>query len=83
MSTVVVFSATWCPPCQQYKGVVDTFAGQTEHKVLRIDIDEHPTTTEAYGVKSVPTTVLQDDSGKELGRLKGVQTLEALNELVS
>lgn len=77
---LLVFSASWCPPCKTYKPVVEEF--QQEFSVTKVDIDEEPEIAKDYGVQSIPTTILIDDEGYELKRLNGSQRIETLREFV-
>ena len=66
-----IFTATWCPPCQQLKRFIyqnpDVFDG---HVVTMIDIDRYPEIKNKYRVSKIPTTIaLKDD--KELERIIG------------
>lgn len=81
--TITVFSASWCPPCQRYKPIVAAFEESSGVPVTRIDIDESPEDMNNHAVKTVPTTVLQDEHGNELDRLVGVQTVDELYELIN
>lgn len=82
MNSLIVFHADWCQPCQQYKPVVSEFEDSFEGQVERVNIDRSPRTTEAYDIKSVPTTVLENEDGDELSRLSGVKTLPELQRWV-
>ena len=51
---LLVFSASWCQPCQRLKPAVVEIEA-TGVKVTRVDIDQHPDLARKYGVTSVPT----------------------------
>lgn len=56
---IVDFSATWCGPCQRQMPIMEKFASDnTSVKVVTIDIDDSPTVTSKYGIKSVPSILL-------------------------
>jgi len=45
-----------------------------QYPITFIDVDTSSQTSVNYNVKNVPTTILIDGQGKELGRLIGVKT---------
>lgn len=55
------FHATWCGPCKKFEPVVNAFAEKRGIPILHVDIEEQADLAEAYGVMSVPTTVLLKD----------------------
>lgn len=80
---VVKFSATWCPPCRQYKPVFESVAEQCPElmkvciKYIAIDIDKVADVTKLYKITSVPTTIFFK-SGKEVARLSGALSKDTL-----
>ncbi|QNP70096.1 thioredoxin [Streptomyces roseirectus] len=54
---LVEFTADWCPPCRQMKPVLKALAAEAGDrlKVVRLDVDSNPLTTNAYQVRSMPT----------------------------
>jgi thioredoxin-like negative regulator of GroEL len=44
--------------------------------VSQIDVDSHPQYTTQYNIRSIPTVVLIENTGKELTRSVGVHPLE-------
>ena len=69
MKTMKYFSATWCGPCKAFKPVMNEIAGEG-HSVQFIDIDQSQDLTAKYNVRSVPTTVIEDN-GIEVDRFVG------------
>lgn len=67
MKQVIVFSAVWCNPCQQYKPIVDEATKEIEAKgysVSRVTLDDSEESNllaEKYNVKSIPTTIVVKD----------------------
>ena len=72
------FSAPWCGPCRMFGPVMER-VGETI-PVEKINIDEDQETAMEYSVRSIPTVVLVDDSGKEFARQVGVQNEKMLVE---
>ncbi len=79
MNKLLVFSATWCGPCQALKPTIDKL---DQSRIVRYDIDESLEERENYGVRAVPTLILVDEEGKQLERLVGSQSLATLQKLL-
>jgi thioredoxin 1 len=72
------FSAPWCGPCRQYGPVMER-VGQTV-PVQKVNVDENQQLAMEYSVRSVPTVILIDESGKEFARHVGVKDGQLLVE---
>ena len=70
------FSAPWCAPCRMLGPTMEKVAaeGITVDK-FNIDEDSNIDITSEYAVRSIPTVVLVDESGKEFARTVGAQPL--------
>ncbi len=56
LPVLVEFTADWCPPCGQMGRVSALAAEEGERlKVVQLDVDTNPLTTNAYRVLSMPT----------------------------
>jgi thioredoxin 1 len=74
MITIKKFYATWCGPCKMLAPVMEQI--RTEYSqvdMLAIDVDENYDVAASYGVKSVPTVVIEKN-GVEISRLTGVHS---------
>jgi putative thioredoxin len=56
---VTKFGATWCPPCQQMKPVIEKMAKDSGGKWMLADVDADKTRdlVSTYGVKYLPTVM--------------------------
>jgi thioredoxin 1 len=57
LPVLVEFTADWCPPCRQMGPVLSSLAAEEGErlKVVQLDVDTNPETTNAYKVLSMPT----------------------------
>ncbi|WP_328750627.1 thioredoxin family protein [Streptomyces sp. NBC_00285] len=57
LPVLVEFTADWCPPCRQMGPVLTALAAEESErfKVVQLDVDTNPLTTNAYQVLSMPT----------------------------
>jgi thioredoxin 1 len=66
------FYAEWCGPCKMQTSIIKAAGDKITVPIEEIDIDNSLFTSVEYGVKSIPTLVLLDDSGKEIKRHVGI-----------
>jgi thioredoxin 1 len=57
---LVDFTADWCPPCKMIAPVLDRIAAENvgRLRVLALDVDTNPVTTQRYNVLGMPTLAL-------------------------
>ena len=70
--TLLYFSAAWCGPCKMFGPLMDEIA--QELSVTKYDVDVDALETTSFGIRNVPTVVLVDETGAELGRFAGVKS---------
>ncbi|WP_432134193.1 thioredoxin family protein [Streptomyces sp. bgisy154] len=60
LPVLVEFTADWCPPCRQMAPVLKAVAAEEEErlKVVQLNVDRNPATTNAYKVLSMPTFIV-------------------------
>ena len=81
MKTIKYFSATWCGPCKVFKPIMQEVAGENSMIVEFIDVDQEQNKAVKYNVRSVPTTVIEEN-GVEVDRIVGSVSKETvLNKL--
>jgi thioredoxin len=71
--------AAWCGPCRMIAPIIETLAKEMSGRVLigKLDVDANPGTAARFGVQSIPTLLILK-GGREVDRLVGVQTKEAI-----
>lgn len=70
---VVVFSASWCGYCNALKKDLIDLKG-FENKILCIvDVDGDRKLAKQFKAKTLPTSVILDENGNEIGRLSGYE----------
>ena len=83
MISVKKFSASWCGPCQTLKPVFEEVKrGYSNVKFEDIDVDENFELAAQYGVRSVPTVVIEKN-GVEVSRFSGVQSKLAYTNAIN
>ncbi|HCG2509959.1 TPA: thioredoxin [Staphylococcus aureus] len=80
---LVDFWATWCGPCKMIAPVLEELAANYEGKadILKLDVDENPSTAAKYEVMSIPTLIVFKD-GQPVDKVVGFQPKENLAEVL-
>jgi thioredoxin 1 len=84
MITVKKFSAAWCGPCRALAPVMNEIKGQFSNIVFEdYDVDVAYDEATKYGIRSVPTVIIEKN-GVEVDRFLGMQSklayVNAINE---
>ncbi|MEJ1201986.1 MULTISPECIES: thioredoxin domain-containing protein [unclassified Streptomyces] len=63
LPVLVEFTADWCPPCRQMAPVLSALAAEEGDRlrVVQLNVDRNPATTNAYKVLSMPTFMVFRD----------------------
>jgi thioredoxin 1 len=73
MVEVKKFYGEWCGPCKLLAPVVNEIKGEMPNvKFTDVDVDDNGDLASKYGVRGVPTIVIEKD-GVEVKRLVGMQ----------
>jgi len=57
---LVDFWAPWCGPCQMLSPVIEEVGQEMKDKVkvVKMNVDENPQTSQQYGITAIPTAIL-------------------------
>lgn len=81
---IIDFWAPWCGPCRMQSPVLESFAEEHEGevKVVKLNTDENPETTSAFGVMSIPTLLIKKE-GEAVEKAVGLQQKPQLEQLIA
>jgi thioredoxin 1 len=79
LPVLVDFWATWCGPCKVQGPIIEEVAKEMAGKAIigSLDVDQNPTTSQSYGIMSIPTLIIFK-GGKEVWRVSGLQQKQAI-----
>jgi len=79
LPVLVDFWAEWCGPCKVIAPTLEELANEYDGRVrvAKLDVDDNRKTTEAYGIRAIPTLLLFKD-GKVVETFVGVQPKEKI-----
>lgn len=82
--TFVEFWADWCTPCKMIAPFLEELAVEWDGKVkvAKFNVDENPTITAEFGVRSIPTLFLFKD-GQQIDFAVGAMPKEMMIEFVT
>ncbi|HEY7748158.1 MAG TPA: thioredoxin TrxA [Aestuariivirgaceae bacterium] len=84
---VVDFWAEWCGPCRMIAPALDEIAKEMDGKlkVVKLNIDENPSTPSRYGVRGIPTLMIFKDgqvASTQVGAIPKSKLLEWINRSI-
>ena len=78
MKQILYFSATWCGPCKNFKPIMESVSNSIP--VQFIDVDQNPTLSAQYNIRSIPTLVFLKN-GQEINKKPGVLSESQVKEI--
>ncbi|HNX18119.1 MAG TPA: thioredoxin [Methanoregula sp.] len=77
------FFATWCGPCRMQTPIIEELAKKLGDavEIKTVDVDEHMDLAEKYGIRVVPTLIIEKD-GKIIKTLEGVTDAATLENML-
>lgn len=80
---IIDFWAEWCAPCRAIAPIVKDLADQygDKVKIVKMNIDENPSTPAKYGVRAIPT-ILAFRDGEVVEMLQGARPKGDFEEMV-
>lgn len=80
---LVDFSADWCAPCRMMAPIIEAVAEDNagNARILKLDVDGNPATSQRYGIKGIPTLILFD-KGEEVERIVGATSKESISRML-
>jgi len=77
---LVDFYATWCGPCKIMLKQLELFEAETDEvTVVKVNIEEEPEMSQAFGVRSIPTLVYMEN-GEVVDKATGTKRLNEIKE---
>ena len=76
MKTAKYFSADWCGPCKQFKPIMQELSDEG-YDIEFIDGDNNRDLAIKYNIRSIPTTVIEENE-EEINRIVGVKSKEEM-----
>ena len=80
---LVDFWAEWCGPCKMIAPLLDEVADEYEEKlaIVKVNVDENPSTAQKFGIRSIPTLILDKDGAVQAQKL-GAMSKSQLAEFI-
>ena len=83
--TMIDLGASGCIPCKMMAPILEElkkeYAGRAD--ILFIDVWKNPETSKTYGIRTIPTQIFFDRSGKEVLRHTGFMDKRRIIEILS
>lgn len=78
------FFATWCGPCRMQTPILEELHRKMGElvEIKKIDVDQHMDLAEKYGIRVVPTLIIEKD-GNVVHAMEGVTDGATLEKLLS
>lgn len=81
---ILMFGASWCPPCVEAKTVIDEARNQFAVNAVYVDTDKvHVADFDRFGLKSrIPLILVSDKSGMVIKRFEALPNKKIFFELI-
>lgn len=80
---VMLFTADFCQPCKtQQMPALKRLTQEMDVQVIQVDVEAEPDAAERWGVLSLPTTYILDESGQPRHVNHGVTSTEKLKQQI-
>lgn len=75
--------AEWCGPCKMIAPIIDELIKEYEGKVeiIKVNVDDNPVSAAAFGVRTIPTMLVFDNSGELKKKQSGAMPKSKIIEL--
>ncbi|MDJ0866219.1 MAG: thioredoxin [Myxococcota bacterium] len=79
---IIDFWAEWCAPCRAIAPIIQEIAASYDGqiKVVKMNVDENPSTPAKYGVRAIPTVLAVKD-GQVVEQMTGARPKSAFEEM--
>jgi thioredoxin 1 len=80
---LVDFYANWCGPCKMLMKQLEKYEAEvSDVKVIKVNIEEEPEMSQAFGVRSIPMLVYMED-GEVIDKTTGLKKLDEIKEFTN
>lgn len=82
---LIDFWATWCGPCRMQAPILEQLSqefDESDLKILKMDVDENPSTAREFGIMSIPTLLFKKD-GQVVKQVAGVHTKDQIKAIIA